>query len=311
MLKYENMTGIDIIQIDHTQEAYPLDNMPTISVDRALGHILNGLELNFDALKNFYNALPHANKPSLSDLSIHFSASSVLEGKKGDETGSFGQILWDGTKSDKPSTTPELDKTNHPTIIIYVGTAAGVMPSEQDEYTDTLLAEELTETLSHELTHYAQGEISKRLGKAKRLGYKALASSVGTLSGITTDTNWLKVGTAGLISSEALTDNGLPNSLKVAAGTAAIIHIAGKGKRQRALMDKAHSNYLERDREEDARHHEDGSIGLVGATGFTVNKALLDKMTINMNKGVLTAATRSVARDEHKKLAFKVPRLNR
>lgn len=123
--------------------------IPTVSVDRAVGHLVQSLSLDIDELALYYQSIDFENKPLLSDLHIHFSALSVEDR----ETYTTGSIAFDGTRHERGNVTPELrPKTTLPTIVVYIGSA---IRSERK------IDKEISEAITHELGHYAFGDIAE------------------------------------------------------------------------------------------------------------------------------------------------------
>jgi len=297
-------------------ETDQLQDMPTLSVDRVLGHIFSEIDINPENLARFYESLPHENKPPLSELTIHLSATPLLVNTKEADFVDSGTIYWKGTSNDRFRSTPELPKTSTPTIVLYVGSALLYSLIREDR-----LDEELSVTVSHELTHYAQGpkggETSRTCfswvkDRLTLMGYRAAIGALGLL----TDSRWAKTGSASFALSEVLTDNGWPNALKVALGTAALTHVIGKKKRKEVLHDPnlGHEKYLEDEREVDARTHERYNTKIInfklapGNINFSlspINELELQDIINPKNQGTDAEIKTLVAR--HRELSQKPP----
>ncbi len=113
--------------------------MPTISVDRALGHPAVSCELDPDAIARFYNDLPLGDKPPIEDCWIHISSLAMNE----NDCAVFGAHYLDKelTKHDDPQAPPA-------NIVIYAGTFVLAGSTEA-----------LSDVLQHELVHYAQATV--------------------------------------------------------------------------------------------------------------------------------------------------------
>ena len=110
---------------------------PTISVDRLVGKYWSSIDVNTDAISDFYESLPIDNKIPLDECHIHFSGlaklldGSVYKGACAYESGAIAKI-------DSVAPT-ESD------IVIFLGSS--LKWGEADEDVDHVVA--------HELTHFA------------------------------------------------------------------------------------------------------------------------------------------------------------
>jgi len=114
---------------------------PGISVDRAVNHYLESIDIAPAAAAEFYEDLPVPDKPPLEDCHIHFSGLAQH----------FGHRLGKGIRlhdRDAKIYDPQAPESD---ILIFVGSFV-----KSDSLAD------MDKTLKHELTHYAQGETSKR-----------------------------------------------------------------------------------------------------------------------------------------------------
>lgn len=283
--------------------------LPTISMDRALAHFFTELNVDPEILSNYYDSLPHDNKPPLRDLWMHFSASPVSRRTEDDtELVTSGVTLWRGTR-DLKSTTPELPETFGPTIITYIGSALILTETDSVPYDSKNVATHISQTARHELAHYAQGP-PKSIDKVSRFNkIKDEASLLGAtaLLGLVKDGRWRSAGMAGLAASEIFSDNSLPTSLKVAGATAAMVHIAGRKKRGVQQEDQYHDHYLEYEGEVDARLHDKAAFEIVKFNALDVDADVLKSIAIPNDRGM--RATRHMARKMHKDLALKSPKL--
>ncbi len=260
-----------------SQEA--LDRMtPTISVDRALGHVLDDIQVDLDELRSFYYELPHEEKMDLDQLRIHFSAARPVNNRFGSiVSGRYMGYGLSEAKRDTKKTVPELEDTTQPTIIVYVGSAfiekedgVNYRFTDMEEFGETLNVL-ISQTINHELTHFAQDEAGDHretpnsIEKARnRVAYFA-ATSLLRLFQNKQDVV-LGFGAAG---AAELATSGGTGSLVVGVGTAALSHRLNKGRRAIEKDRESHEEYRSQDYEEDARSHqyadtEVATIALVG-----------------------------------------------
>lgn len=123
--------------------------IPTISVDRAIGHLVTDLSVSIEQLTEYYESIPVDEKPNLSDLHIHFSALAV-EDRHEYTTGS---IIFGGTSVERQNVTPELQPpTSETTVILFIGSAIRNSTSMKK------VRKKISEALTHELAHYVNGE---------------------------------------------------------------------------------------------------------------------------------------------------------
>jgi len=115
--------------------------MPTVSVDCALAHYLRSLEVDLEKIQDFYESLPHQDKPPLDECHIHFSALAP------------SREAWIGYGLHLKNAEPSMNDPLAPpttTILIFVGSM--IMQEKLSK---------LPETLSHELAHYARRNTSQ------------------------------------------------------------------------------------------------------------------------------------------------------
>lgn len=133
------------------------EHAPTMSVDRAAAFHWENLEIDTEAIAQFYEALPHINKPQLADCSMYFSGLYLRDGSKrleGVYTGGNSRI------------TEMYDESAPPCdIIIFLGSA---LCSENP-------IETLNAAIQHELVHYAQRV------ETKPVNFVALRRLLGSL----------------------------------------------------------------------------------------------------------------------------------
>jgi hypothetical protein len=116
---------------------------PGISVDRAVNHYLESIDISPAAAAEFYEDLPIPDKPPLEDCHIHFSGLAQHIGQHRTGYGIRVHDPVDAKRHDPQA--PESD------ILIFVGSFI-----KSDKLAD------MDTTLKHELTHYAQGETRER-----------------------------------------------------------------------------------------------------------------------------------------------------
>lgn len=168
---------------------------PQLSVDRAIGHYVDGLDINFDALRSYYDNLPHSNKRRLEGCRIHFSALSHAD----------GQVMGLGVHLKDPDSSKSFDPQAPPAnIIIFLGSGIHNSFSKLDE------------TLKHELVHYAQNnQIDKKLSDEELVLEFELALRQGKIA----KTLWLaKAAIFGTVLESITAIAGETQDIKIAAG---------------------------------------------------------------------------------------------
>lgn len=106
-----------------------------VSVDRAVRHYADEIGVDFDAVQEYYEGLPHKNKKLLQDCGIHFSALVSFD----------GPVLIRGLHLSNPENSKEIDPQAPPAnILIFLGSIA------RNGFNG------LDKTLKHELIHFAQ-----------------------------------------------------------------------------------------------------------------------------------------------------------
>jgi hypothetical protein len=115
---------------------------PGISVDRAVNHYLQSIDISPAAAAEFYEDLPFSDKPPLEDCHIHLSGLAQHFGHR------LGMGIRLHNRIDAKRYDPQAPESD---ILIFVGSFVN---------SDSL--DDMDKTLKHELTHYAQGETSKR-----------------------------------------------------------------------------------------------------------------------------------------------------
>jgi hypothetical protein len=291
-------------------------DMPTMSTDRALQHFIPEFDLDPETTAGFYGALPHKNKLPLADLRIHLSASVVRD--EGRQNSTAGGMIWPGTEKLK-YLTPELgkDQTDSPTLVVYVGTLMRTLEREGSHST-TDLQREINKAVTHELTHYAQGdpsgsdsepeEAKRRLNPVKRMKSIGRTATM-TMLGAAYDRRWARTGMSTLAASEIFSDASLPVSLKVAFGAAALTHLTGRKSRARQIdqltAPGAYATYREREKEINARAHEDGSVEIVKIPPGEFTTTHLDNVTVFEDKR--KKFSRFATRQTHRSLSRRPP----
>lgn len=210
---------------------------PVISVDRAVGHYVEELDIDFEATQQYYENLPHPNKRPLDKCCIHFSALAPHD----------GPVMGQGVLLTNPNDSKKIDPQAPPAdIMIFIGT------SLPDKF------EDLDTTIKHELAHYAQnnvpedrkfseeeralqvqlawrrGKIAKVLWLAKAAMYSGVYEGIGLIAGDTSDIK----GTAGF-------------GLGLAA-VSSFLHRKRKRRTVQRLHEELHALYESRETEQEA-----------------------------------------------------------
>lgn len=106
-----------------------------LTVDRAVAHYVDEIDVDFDAVQKYYDKLPHKNKRPLEECGIHISALAPMD----------GSVVGSGVHLANPERSKKIDSQAPPAnILIFLGSSA------------RRGFEDLDVTLKHELTHYAQ-----------------------------------------------------------------------------------------------------------------------------------------------------------
>jgi len=227
-----------------------LGDFPIISMDRAVSHFFEAVDPLYENIARYYNALPHPDKPPLSNLHIHFSATVITENYELDGSQihltTRGHFAYDGLGGKVAADhTPELPKKpDSPTIVIYLG---GILYSAMlgSEYREQTI-EALNEVLAHELAHYAQRPdlhgLQARLAKVKKASREtrseATIFAIDALYGLIHDTRWARNGLTAATGAELLSF-GTPGAAAVTGlAVAALTHAAGV-KTRRTLVAQA------------------------------------------------------------------------
>lgn len=288
---------------------------PTISVDRALGHLLKAVDVNLPAVNDFYNDLPLENKVDLNRLHIHLSVAAPQEVTT--DTSTQGQFLGYGTKHTDRSfrkLIPELPPTTDPTVIVFLGNyllapedGKKPKPCTSADFHDETIAMFITETIAHELVHLAQLDPAvveksptvreKAVHKTKLTALKGLQVAIASKSDLITG-----VGTGVL--TEAATHAGA-GSVIVGAGSAGLAFLLHNGDRRERRLRSGYESYREQEHEEEAREHE------LAAEDDLCSVELLDEVILPIGYDALSfikptdkRAQRWVANDKHKNLAM-------
>ena len=287
----------------HPIEAQKSQDMitPTISVDRALGHLVEGLRLDSTLVQDFYYGLPHPDKIDLDDLRIHISASLPILDTA--DTQTAGVFMRHGTARIDKKLSPELEKTIGPTIVIYLG--AFLMDLENDdsykfsdkETSSLFINSQASEYLAHELTHLAQKnrEDITPENKLKRLIRSIGISALSIVLGIKKKKKDVAVG-LGTATIAELSTGGGAGSVAVGVGSALLSHLANRKDRAASRAVGEYDNYLERENEIDARKHQKGAPEF-----FSIE--MLDKVQLPFGHG-----TKSFVKTEDDKLSLALSR---
>ncbi len=239
-------------------------DIPSVSFDRSLSHFAFNIDIDMQAVQDFYYGLPHPDKLPLDRLHIHFSSSRPAEELTGNVlSGDFNRKgtkhIWGSCKM----LTPELNITDRPTIRIFLGSAMLEL-SNADEYRNTsktalssFMSEDISETLAHELTHFAQTSEADLVlptasgRKSAHAKYLLASLALGTLR----NRKDIVVGFGVGVLSEAISEGGI-RSIVAAIGAASLSHIANRKDRKTLQAQKDYKQYKERENEVDAREHE-------------------------------------------------------
>lgn len=138
--------------------------------------LVDGLELDLDALSSYYDSLTHTDKPALGELTILFSG---LGYRLGGEFAGLNAFYSPNPVCGENVGVPEINRTSGPTVL--VGLGAKAIEHLQDQVArrgvDTeSLAHAVDRTLKHEVAHHAQtGEDGATFTPAYDLSYAAYA----------------------------------------------------------------------------------------------------------------------------------------
>lgn len=115
---------------------------PTITVDRAIGHYFSDLTIDISALCQFYDELPHTDKPSLADCRIFISAVAVRRRRM------ITRGLYRIVRDAESGCLQKIGAPQDTNLVIFVGSI--LFCDEPDK------SKAMNEVLCHELTHHAQ-----------------------------------------------------------------------------------------------------------------------------------------------------------
>ena len=292
MLLYMTMSEVpaEVIETNEHQVAGPI-----VTVDRTLRHFVTNIDIGVDDVVNFYEALPNENKPPIDELRAHFTASALIE----DDTITNGLMLWEGTKKGKVTATPELPETDKPTLIVYMGSM--LLHLEDKE----MLGAQVSKTFRHELTHYGQGK-PEHLGEKTRLqkiGNRAMFLTQRAFLQALIDRAWLKTGVASFAAAELIANEGLGDSLEIAAGAAVIAHVMGTKQRGRDTEVRMRQHYYNDEREVEARGAADQQSELVTLQPADYEDYFLRSLTVKRN----SRFSQWFTTDIHTRLALSPP----
>lgn len=297
----------------HPVDAQRVQDMqiPTISVDRAIGHLVEDFQVDIDSIQNFYYGLPHSNKLNLEDVHIHFSAARPVDNATDTVIG--GNYSKHGTKHEprkERKITPELKPTHKPTIVVYLGR----MLIDRDDgvnynFTENKFSDSVNrltnEALAHELTHFAQTDPSDiaKPSKIKRL--IQLTTGKG-LVGLLKSKKDLGIGFVSAALSEISTGDRM-SSIAIGVGTTAISYGINRKDRRIAHGEKEFKRYKKKANEIDANFHQENATEMCRVT-------MLDEVVLPKGHGVTSfvkpegePAYRAYANDRHRELSS-IPR---
>lgn len=239
--------------------------IPTISVDRALGHLLKSVDSDITEVQDFYDGLPHDDKVSLDNLHIHLSAAKPVN--IAIDTVLHGYFAKYGTKHVERrvrKATPELPPTVQPTVVVFLGghlirgeDAESHEPTVSSQYHDEVPSFFLTETAAHEIAHFAQMNPADLEGlsvasRVSRWMHRGMLRGMLTAVSATRD---LAVGAgAGLVSEVVARPPGM-GSVVIGGGTAGLSYFANRKARTTQRLDRDFEYYQRRENEQDAEAH--------------------------------------------------------
>ncbi|HVA11155.1 MAG TPA: hypothetical protein VNG32_03225 [Candidatus Dormibacteraeota bacterium] len=191
---------------------------PSISVDRAVNYYLESIDIWPTAAAGFYEDLPIEDKPPLEDCHIHFSG---LAQYAGHALGKGVHLMNPIAAKKHDPQAPESD------ILIFVGSfvKAGNL-------------ERMNKTLKHELTHYAQGEGSRRdqITQRETILLASLSSMGGTMPKILfAGKTALYTGLVEVISNSTGDHISPEKALAVGTGIAAVSSVINRRKKRRTI----------------------------------------------------------------------------
>jgi hypothetical protein len=113
---------------------------PTVSVDRAVGHYVESLDIITRETAAYYAALQHPDKPLLEDCHIHFSGLAVVAGRHG-----LGKAVTLSDRTDAMRLDPQAPPAD---IVVFMGSHIAARE---------LNPEKVSTSVKHELEHFARG----------------------------------------------------------------------------------------------------------------------------------------------------------
>lgn len=301
--------------VQPTSEADIERMTPVISVDRAVAHA-GDWALPLDEIREFYYGefQDRPEKPDLNQARIHVSAGRKKDARRnGKGNITEGHLFYNGLLDHKErSAVPELYQTNHKftpgehTIFLYTGGA--LLPDSKDEEPAKIdsaeASKKFTAQLTHELTHLAQLRKGDKYRKptilewAKMLGQRATQSIIKRPGDVVLDS--LIPGSAAAYFLEKGANPGV--IVPLAAGLAAsAFWLSGLLDREENKV----SNYLNDEREMDARSHEDPDAGLVKIIpNEDINRPEgYEAKSLHKNTSFTMSPSRFFANKRHKKLS--------
>lgn len=282
-----------------TTETYK-EGYPTVTIDRAVAHLVENIGLDLDALSQFYNHLPHPNKPPLGELHIHFSASN-LESSRGEKTYRYGRY----ENTPEKSTLRSIPEVNFipegPMVVIYLGSIIRVVTLAASDISDKSTAvpsivleeyiqESVNDNLTHELVHYAQMDTTDPVESPDktRKSVKSIAkkATLVSLYSFTTDRAWLQAGIPSATLSSIIGNIPARESLSIGLGTAALVYLARHRKRRNEKADAQFDSYLETPEEVEARNlsTRDSAVVTIGTLTGQIQPTLT-RVTCYKNAG--------------------------
>ncbi len=246
------------------------EKFPSISTDRTVGHMLEGVDVDPSAMEWFYEALPHESKPPLAELSVHLSASELTFPKY--ERITVGELAMFSSRRAIAARMPGLEETlvGPPLIGVYVGTVISEALDKPEEEREQWVEGMLNRIVAHELAHYAQfgGQPDISFVSRARLNGKYAGKRLGFVAKeIDNDSRWRDGIIAGFLGSAVLTGD-IGFSGKIAAGAGLLAFAAGHDKRSMGVRTKVFQTYLDKHIEKDARSHEDTNAGIISIGGL-------------------------------------------
>lgn len=285
---------------------------PSISFDRALSHYAEYVDIDLPAIQEFYYGLPHEDKLPLDKLHIHFSASRPENHLTDVVTfGRFSTLAAMRTNRKHRRTTPELGDTGMPTICIFVGSFIPelrnkkVVDATNPDAISVSVSQEISETLAHELTHFAQRDerCFQTLSRFKALKSDTKNRFDKFLARQVKSKKEAVLGIAVGLASE-LSGNSHNGSLLMGIGATALSNLLHRKDRKIAEAKEDFQNYLANETEIEARESEENAPLMFYLKPHD-ERTLAKGLTYDSFKKPVESWSEMVTQNEaHKELAF-------